>query len=164
MSTYYNLQILQGLSSNRSLLSCAPDGKVDLWDEDDGSGRQRWILESLGQSGPREEETYQITVHGGTSDPDKKHLSVASDGRTVTLDALYGDGHTNQNLLWYLVPVSAGPPKEPESYFNLIPVTIPGSFLSCSEDGTVVDVWNADDGSGRQRWQLQGPYFDPASP
>jgi len=39
----HNLQILRGLSTNRSLLSCKPDGsKVDLFFKDDVSGRQRW--------------------------------------------------------------------------------------------------------------------------
>lgn len=29
-------------------------------------------------------------------------------------------------------------------------------FLSCTEDGSRVDLWHTDDGSGRQRWFLKG--------
>ena len=35
------IEIVKGLNANRSMLSCTPDGKVmDLWREDDASGRQ----------------------------------------------------------------------------------------------------------------------------
>jgi hypothetical protein len=40
-----NIQVLRGLSSNRSLLICNSDGfKVDLWNTDDYSGRQEWDI------------------------------------------------------------------------------------------------------------------------
>ena len=31
----------------------------------------------------------------------------------------------------------------------------PRIFLSTSADGKVVDLWNQDDGSGRQRWHVR---------
>ncbi len=159
MTTYYHLRILDGLTTNRSLLSCGPDGTVNLWDHDDGSGRQRWVLRALGNSGPQQLPTYAIDVYGGISNANNDSLGVASDQRTVKLLGP-GSGSGNQNLLWYMMPVSTGSPDQPVSLYNLIPVTMPDSFLSCSEDGAVVDIWNEDDGSGRQRWQLEGPHFD----
>ena len=44
-----NLQILSGLQTNKNKLSCKYDGtSVDLWSEDDGSGRQKWNVTNLG--------------------------------------------------------------------------------------------------------------------
>ena len=45
MTAYYTIQTLPGLSSDRSVLSCTPEGQVDLWKKDDGSGRQRWQMQ-----------------------------------------------------------------------------------------------------------------------
>ena len=40
----HNLQVLRGLST----ISCKKDSnKVDLWNEDDGSGRQRWQIQGV---------------------------------------------------------------------------------------------------------------------
>jgi hypothetical protein len=43
------------------------------------------------------------------------------------------------------------------NHIKTIPITIWSGrvFLSCNQDGTVVDLWSQDDGSGRQRWQVQ---------
>lgn len=37
-----------GTDSPRIWLSCVPDGeKVDLWNKNDGSGRQEWVLSPI---------------------------------------------------------------------------------------------------------------------
>jgi hypothetical protein len=142
-----NLQVLRGLSSNRSLLSCSEDGSVvDLWSADDGSGRQKWsIVPVQGFS-----EIFNIVVDGGVS-TNKRYLSCTADGSRVDLYPK-DDGSGRQR--WSFVKLDSNIP----AYYN---IKIVGGvetgrlFLSCSEDGLVVDLWSSDDGSGRQRWQLQ---------
>ncbi len=75
-----NIQVLRGLSTDRSLLSCSPDGTVvDLWNVDDGSGRQEWNITLV----PGLSDTYNITVSNGVND--RKYLSCTSDGTRVDL-------------------------------------------------------------------------------
>jgi hypothetical protein len=154
MIGYFNLQVLRGLSTNRSLLSCTATGVVDLWNTDDGSGRQRWVMNPV-QGQPA--NVFTIAVYGGTN-PGCTYLSTAS-GNSVTL-VPSDDGSGGQ--WWNMVEVDAVVVTiEIPSYYQLQPVAAPTMFLSCSEDGSVVDLWNVDDGSGRQRWQVQGPGYDP---
>lgn len=157
MAEYFNLQVLRGLSSNRSILSCRSDGLVDLWNQDDGSGRQRWLVTQIqGQAS----NVYTVATYKGT-DPGKAFLGVAADNETVELQAS-DDGSGRQR--WALVPVdSVASGLEIPSYYLLESVLRTGLCLSCTEDGTRVDLWD-DDGSGRQRWQIQGPGFDPDGP
>jgi len=147
-----NIQVLRGLSTNNSLLSCTADGtKVDLYNTDDGSGRQEWnIVQVIGQP----EGIYNIIVSGGVTS-DKKYLSCTEDGSKVDLYTK-DDGSGRQR--WTFTPVSQ--PNNPiiPSYYNIKIVggTNNGRvYLSCIPDGTKVDLYNTDDGSGRQRWQLQ---------
>lgn len=157
MLGYFNLQVLRGLSSNRSLLSCQPAGKVDLWMQDDASGRQRWVMIPV-TGAPA--NVFNITVYMGTNQG-MTYLSAAADGRTVDLEAA-DNGQGNQR--WALTPVdSVTVSIEIPSYYQIKPLSAPTSFLSCTPDGTVVDIWDVDDGSGRQRWQVQGPGFDLGS-
>lgn len=153
MIGYFNLQVLRGLSTNRSLLSCQATGLVDLWNQDDFSGRQRWVMTPV-QGQPA--DVFTFTVYGGTNQG-KTYLSVAGDNQTVDLEAA-DDGSGRQR--WALIPVdSVSVGLEIPSYYLLAPQSRQGLYLSCTEDGTRVDLWN-DDGSGRQRWQLQGPGYD----
>ncbi|NQY64247.1 MAG: hypothetical protein HRT38_11035, partial [Alteromonadaceae bacterium] len=58
----HNLQILRGLSTNLSLLSCTENGgNIDLWNKDDGSGRQQWEIKLIdGRT-----DVYHIIVKDG---------------------------------------------------------------------------------------------------
>lgn len=143
-----NLQVLRGLTSARSLLSCTADGgTVDLFDQDDGSGRQQWRVELV----PGRTDVYHIFVVGGVSG-DRRYLSCTSDGTKVDLFARDDDSGRQR---WRFVPVSgSGIP----SYYNIrvdAGVTNGRVLLSCTPDGAVVDLWHTDDPSGRQRWQVQ---------
>lgn len=140
-----NIQALRGLTSSRSLLSC--DGSVvDLWDTDDGSGRQKWIIIPVtGHDG-----VFNIKVFGGNH-TDKVFLSSNDDGSVVDL---WNVDDASGRQRWQLLPVSSKIPQ----YFNikvLTGVKGPKAYLSCSADGRTVDLWSNDDGSGRQRWQVQ---------
>lgn len=145
--SFHNFQVLRGLSSNRSLLSCTSAGKVDLFSTDDGSGRQRWYIVPV-TGFP---EVYNIKVQGGT-DPGKTFLSCTADGEKVDLFS-HDDGSGRQR--WRFVAVSGSPIC---SYHNILVVGGVNNgriYLSCTADGTKVDLIKEDDGSGRQRWQTQ---------
>lgn len=142
-----NFQVLRGIDGNVSLLSCTPDGaKVDLWGRDDGSGRQKWnICPVRGLDG-----VYNIMVSGGTEEG-KVYLSCTQDGKTVNLwDADDGSGRQR----WQFVAVDSNIP----DYYCIRVfggISSGRAYLSCTSDGKAVDLWDVDDGSGRQRWQLQ---------
>lgn len=144
----HKLQILRGLSGKRSLLSCSGDGSVvDLWTHDDGSGRQVWNIQLV----PGSTDLCHITVSKGVSGG-RTYLSCTPDGSRVDLWR-EDDGSGRQR--WRIVPLND--PGIPD-YFNiLVSAGVSGGrvYLSCTPDGTRVDLWNQDDGSGRQRWQLQ---------
>lgn len=80
-SGLYSLQILNGLTSDRSYLSCWPGGEtVDLWSKIDSSGRQKWqILPIEGEPG-----LYSLQILNGLSS-DRSYLSCWPDGETVDL-------------------------------------------------------------------------------
>ena len=143
----YTLQVLRGLSTGRSLLSCREDGFVDLWFEDDASGRQRWELTQLPELG---RDVFNIKVAGGTL-PGERYLSCARDGSIV--DLFEGDDGSGRQR-WVLAKVRSNPPIP--AYYTLSPFKGAGGLLSCTADGTKVDLFDGDDHSGRQRWQLQG--------
>ena len=146
--TKYNFQVLRGLDTNNSLLSCTADGQtVDLFSEDDGSGRQDWEVVLL----PGRTDVYNIIVSGGVS-TDRKFLSCSRDGTTVDLWH-EDDGSGRQQ--WVFLPVEGSGIC---SYFNIKNsggVDNQRHYLSCTGDGKKVDLWDKDDGTGRQRWQRQ---------
>lgn len=142
-----NFQVLRGIDGDVSLLSCTPDGaKVDLWGRDDGSGRQKWNISRVEGF----DDVYNIMVSGGTED-DKVYLSCTQDGKTVNLwDADDGSGRQR----WQFVAVDSNIP----DYYCirvLGGISNDRAYLSCTSDGKAVNLWGVDDGSGRQRWQLQ---------
>ena len=143
-----DMQILRGLSSDRSLLSCSSDGTVvNLWNEDDGSGRQFWDVQLV----PGSDDLFHITVSKGVTG-DRRFLSCFPDGSGVDLWA-QDDGSGRQR--WQIAPV---PGTNIPSYYHVTVskgVTGDRRFLSCFPDGSGVDLWAQDDASGRQRWQLQ---------
>lgn len=84
-------------------------------------------------------------------------MSAAADGRKVSL-AASDDGSGRQRWMVSAVPVASGPiPRY--KYQTMLPA---GTFremkyLSTSADGSVVDLYNKDDGSGRQNWVMDVP-------
>src|SRR5687768_12245366 len=81
MATYgpYTLEVLRGLSSNRDLLSCPPEGNtIDLWNENDGSGRQLWFFESTDDP-----KYYRIRVSGGMNNPSQMYLTGSGQNRVI---------------------------------------------------------------------------------
>lgn len=145
----HNLQVLRGLTNNRSILSCTGNGdNVDLWNLDDGSGRQEWNVKLVeGRT-----DHYNIIVENGVSS-DKKYLSTTSDGSNVDLwDKDDGSGRQR----WMFFPVTNSPTCNTYNIQVSSGVTGGRVYLSCTSDGSNVDLWSEDDGSGRQRWQVQG--------
>lgn len=135
-------------SNGRKYLSSSKNGElVSLWYEDDGSGRQRWILEYT------EEGYYHIKVDNGVY-YDKTFLSCSSDG--VYSSVWYEDDNSGRQQ-WYIERINEN------STTDLYHIKIKGGigndrkFLSSSTDGTRVGLWNVDDNSGRQQW-----FFKPA--
>lgn len=77
----YNILTTDPNMSKQKFLSVVPDGsKVDLWDKDDGSGRQRWTIV---QVGTKKDVFHLIIKQGRTSD--KKFLSCGKFGKDVNL-------------------------------------------------------------------------------
>ena len=144
------LRVVRGLTSARCFLSCTADGaKVDLWNVDDGSGCQQWILEEIESSllntiaGLK---TYRIIIRGGVN-TNRRYLSCTPDGLKVDLWHV-DDGSDRQHWTFkqignQLYQITAGG------------VNTDRRYLSCTPDGLTVDLWSADDGSGRQQWLLQ---------
>ncbi|MGE5342951.1 MAG: RICIN domain-containing protein [Candidatus Omnitrophota bacterium] len=148
ISGTHNLQILRGLTSNRSLLSCQPSGAVvDLWMKDDSSGRQRWQFIPI--TGMK--DVYNIKIAGGMT-TNRKYLSCTSDGTKVDLWSV-DDGSGRQR--WVVTPVKNSPTCNTYLIKIFGGVSTARKYLSCTPDGIIVDLWTLDDNSGRQRWQLQ---------
>lgn len=148
VSGEHNAQILRGLTSNRCLLSCNTDGSVvDLWSSDDGSGRQRWQFVPV----EGEDNLYNIIVSDGVAS-DRKYLSCTMDGAKVDLWS-EDDGSGRQR--WHVTRVRNSPTCN--TYLIKVSEGVSSNrrYLSCTMDGTKVDLWSGDDDSGRQRWQLQ---------
>jgi hypothetical protein len=143
-----NIQVLRGLSSLRSLLSCTPDGHVvDLWDVDDQSGRQKWNITLVDSF----EDVYNIKVANGV-DEGRVFLSCSPNGHVDLWNVDDGSGRQR----WRFIPTTSN--TNIPSNFNIMVLggTDGGKiYLSCPSDGSVVDLWNEDDGSGRQQFQLQ---------
>jgi hypothetical protein len=143
-----NLKVLSGLQNNRSLLSCTRDGtRVDLFNTDDESGRQQWTFSPV-EGYPEE---YNIIVSGGVTG-DRKFLSCTPDGGEVNLWR-EDDGSGRQR--WKFLPVKGSQVPEYHNIKVARGVTSDRVYLSCTRDGTRVDLFNTDDESGRQRWQTQ---------
>lgn len=146
-SNAVNLQILHGLNTNRNLLSCTDDGTVvNLWAGDDKSGRQKWQFTRV----EGYDDVYNIRVVDGVYSS-RKYLSATPDGDSVNLWS-EDDGSGRQR--WKVIPV-----KNYSGYSTYLIEVYDGvwsgrKYLSCSEDGTIVNLWGEDDGSGRQIWSI----------
>jgi len=148
--------------SDKRYLSTNDEGhNVDLWKEDDRSGRQRWIITPAGNDGD-----YHIKVSGGVhkgwfDKTTRTYLSVTSDGRSVDLH-YEDDGSGRQRWRFpgiaYHVLVSGG-----ISPWGLGIFTSSRAYMSVWEKSHLLglteryyaDLHYEDDDSGRQLW-----YFD----
>lgn len=144
-----SMRILRGLSANVSFLGCTSDSaKANLVTHVDGSGHQVWnIVQAQAGQG-----AYNIVVFRGRPGERRSYLSCTPDGTGVEL-VDHDDGSGRQRWLFDRI---AGP--VPDYYAIRASISIAGRrplYLSCTPDGTRVDLFGADDGSGRQRWQLQ---------
>ncbi len=142
----HNVQIVRGFTTSRCLLSSNGVAKVDLWSKDDDSNKQVWeFMPIIGTP------YFNIRLLFASA---RRFLSCTSDGYLVdTYDKDDGSGRQR----WIVEPVPNSP--TPDTFLIRVSGgttgTPPRVFLSCTADGTKVDLYPRDDGSGRQRWQLQ---------
>lgn len=142
----YNIQVLRGLLSNRSLLSCQSDGTTELAALDDDSGRQKWNVDMIDTG------VFTFKVSGGTN-PEKEYLRWSSEPPSL---GVYDDNFA----AWMLQTVSVTP--EIPAYYSIRPFQRPFTrVLACRKNGEGLHVAETDVGNGRARWQLQGPAIDP---
>ena len=131
-----------GTPANRTFLSSGSDGSyTDLYGFDDLSGRQRWIIDPMGNG------YAHILIEGGTPEG-HRFLSVTADGTQVDLYG-FDDGSGRQR--WRMEPAGDG------TVHILVAAGTPQDrrYLSVTADGSKVDLYGFDDGSGRQRWLIQ---------
>lgn len=136
----YNIQVdFRGTNAGKIFLSCTKDGSiVDLYDKDDASGRQRWVLEDIGNG------IYHIKIADGT-DPSKDFLSCTAAGKVD----LHSHDDRSGRQKWKLQDCGGG-------FHNIL---VDGGtnggkeYLSCTADGKV-DLYSRDDDSGRQKWKF----------
>jgi len=93
-----------------------------------------------------------LKIKGGTTGG-RQWLSVTHDGRKVDLSKVNGN---RQKWLFF---------QREDGWYNILltgsmiryrkDLTLNNMYLSVSKDGKKVDLWNTDDGSGRQRWKIK---------
>jgi hypothetical protein len=114
---------------------------IDLFSADDGSGRQQWRLLPYP---PADGTKYTIAVSVNAPQIGGHYLGYPDDdGRAVALSGAV-DGLQRQR--WTFEMVAKG-------VYRIKPAGRL-SYLSCTADGSVVDLFDSDDGSGRQHWKL----------
>lgn len=137
------LKILGGVSAGGYLLSSSADftpTALHLASTDDGSPRQRWKLVPVA-GGPG--DVFNITFV--PDDQGLTYLTWAEDG-VMFSDSDSGTGEQR----WQFIPTN-----DASYLIKAAPVSAedaPDLFLSCSADGSRVDMFSRDDLSGRQRW------------
>lgn len=150
LSGIHNLQILRGFTTNKTLLSCWPDGSTaDLWTFDDNTGRQQWTFKLIEVAGRH--SVFNIIVERGMTS-DKKYLSSA--GSKVDLWSMDDNSGRQQ---WEVIPVPDSP--TPDTYH--IKVVEDGRYLTAQPDGNGITLLPGDDGSGLARWQIQDVWLTP---
>jgi len=155
----YHIKIAGGVKNERKYLSVESLGTdTDLWYEDDGSGRQMWIIANCTMSGCDNGEMW-IKVFGGVTDwsAESSFLSVGAHTDGVFLYD-HDDGSGRQR--WLISPCEGCGPDEVNikvaggTYKGLMDWDVP-VYLSTSKSGNSIDVHWEDDASGRQRWKLE---------
>jgi hypothetical protein len=156
-----HIRIAGGTPIDRKYLSAGSEGDyLDLFNRDDGSGRQRWFIETPPQRwfmGGRKPSYVHIRVAGGTP-PKRLLLSATLDGEIVDLFAK-DDGEGRQR--WFIeqqpggyvhIRISGGTPEDRR-------------LLGANSNGSGVELTDKDDGSGRQRWIIDtAPPMPPPPP
>lgn len=143
----YYIQVVDGTPRGRFFLSAKTDGGVDLWGNDDGSGRQRWNVEPFDSS--KGEQCFHIKAAGGVG-ACETFLGSSEDGRAVHLTQ--SDTTTGREK-WVLEEAVKGP--DGFFYIKVLKGTPKDrQFLSVNPEGTWVDLYGKDDETGRQRWRL----------
>ncbi|CAD7930264.1 unnamed protein product, partial [Amoebophrya sp. A25] len=106
--TWYHIMVYGGVTGDNKYLSSNNDGSlVDLWTQDDGSGRQRWrIWQPESCNEPR---CVRIRVFGGV-EKRKNLLSASPDGTNV--DLWYGDETMRQRWRLHADSNAASPTME----------------------------------------------------
>ncbi|MEQ1765232.1 MAG: hypothetical protein ABL984_19040, partial [Pyrinomonadaceae bacterium] len=142
----YYIVVGGGTAADRKYLSASSDGtKVSLAAEDDGSGRQRWLLNSFafGQPGSFR---YRISVSNGV-ESGRRFLSTTPDGGTVDLftrDDNSGRQQWSLNVpdgVKFNIRISGGTPAD-------------RALLGKTERQDINTLYAADDNSGGQRWTI----------
>jgi len=179
----YNILVSGGTDAGETFLSTTAGGNVDLYSEDDDSGRQRWRFERLN----RGRNSYSIRVAGGTN-PGETYLST--DGNRLV--DLFDRNEANGRQDWMLEDCSFS---ELSSVVDVCSLGIyndqqPPSGASFLSDGDVLlwmayeqtetalsceirnecgsafpflsvsaagdaDAYCTNDGTGRQRWEIR---------
>jgi len=140
---HYNI-VVDGTHPGGEYLSCRPDGYVEVFSTDDGSGRQRWQFTA---KGGREVIVYNIKITRGTH-PGEEYLSCRADGFVD----LYSVDDFSGRQQWILQ-------HERHGYYTIRVYggTWAGkTFLSARPDGSV-ELSSRDDRSARQLWRLYAP-------
>jgi len=105
MSSYGIIEGRRGLRLDNAYLSVSPNGqKVDVYDKDDATGRQRWKVIKKGRGRSR---YFNIMIVGGVSGK-RKYLSTAPNGGNIDL-WIKDDGSGRQR--WVLPHTLVSTPK-----------------------------------------------------
>lgn len=127
------IAIVCGVEAGKAYLSTNPEGSwINLWYEDDGSGRQVWKFDPV-------DNYYHILISKGV-DGNKKYLSKKGKNG---VDLWHEDDGSGRQR-WKVEALSNG--------LYTIRNIEDNSYLSTYENGEAVNLWHEDDGSGRQRW------------
>lgn len=114
----------------------------------DGSGRQRWKIELFKFSSP----IYNLGV---------ECAKVIFETQGGNLWKYLSSDLESKLYLWYNYTDYTGKQNfymcNHGSYWNILQIKAnkKGTYLSTNNDGTIVDLYDQDDGSGRQRWILE---------
>jgi len=137
---HHTIRMTHGVNGKLNTLSVNNSTKVDLWERDDGSGRQRWSITAVRPG------VYHIRVVERQGEhATHNFLSCRDDGHVDLWKEDDNSGHQQ----WAISKV----PGDAHGRYNIKAVK-PGNFLSTNEAGNKVDLWHQDDASGRQRWTI----------
>ncbi|KAJ8078227.1 hypothetical protein PM082_000433 [Marasmius tenuissimus] len=178
----YNIKVAGGREEKcgvfLSVSAKCEDNFVDLFLNDDGSGRQQWILNKVGDApvsisvstaaptsatsqapalptnGPAvnldSSLFHTVTLAKGKVDGcDPLNNMFSNQGCDKTVHDLFNKDDGSKNQYWRFVPVSGS-----NNIFNIL--TACNQYLSCQACGgkNTTDLFTKDDASGRQRWLL----------
>lgn len=141
-----NVSIAGGISNGKQVLGkSASEKSIDLYTAANSSSLQRWTFTRWGFG-----DSYSIwtpSINAGTG------LFLTGSGRApvggVALSALgnTGDGGASAGQDWVIEDIGSGMVRIKRASGDLL-------YLSATSDGSKVDTFNRDDGSGRQRWRI----------